>query len=174
MSLQLPGDPFVIEMRPSEILLADGRVDLKLELVLGNPSDVPAEGIRLTLAMASARPDQDLMLSAFHARPPVPPVADPFDLPARSATRVPGTLSIAGDTLHVVNVGARPMFVPIVMLDIRWRGGLSIRHFSADFMVGTAGQGDKLGPIWLDRGNSRQTGLAMTRYVPQGTRPAGR
>jgi len=76
---------------------------------------------------------------------------------------MPVRLAIPRSGVNVVQVSGRPMFVPIVLIDLRWRGGLSIRRFGADFMLGTAGQGDKLGPIWLDR-PAPSGALAAHRY----------
>jgi len=137
---------------------------LDFEMGLVNASGVTAEGLKIALMMASASPAQDEHIAGFHAAPAVPLAGPPVDISSGEGGRVPGKLLLEARHIHVVRIGDRPMFVPIVMIDLRWRGGLSLRHHAADFMVGTAGQGGKLGPIWLDRGAQRQSGLAANRY----------
>jgi hypothetical protein len=58
------------------------------------------------------------------------------------------------------------MFVAMLLVDLRWRSGLGIRRSGADFMIGMAGQGDRIGPIWLDRGQPMGT-LGAVRYTPR-------
>lgn len=158
-------DPFEIAIQPSRIELGERDVVLDFELLIGNRQAEPAEAIRLTLAMMSASAEQDRILAGFHRGPPGE-AGEPFDLQSGSGVRMPARLMLAREQVQVVQIGGRPMFVVMVLIDLRWRGGLSIRRFGADFMVGRAGQGDRIGPIWLDRGPS--TGpLGATRYFPR-------
>jgi len=161
-----PSDPFEMMVRPVRIEVGEQEVTLELELLIGNRQSAPAEAIRASLALMSANPDQDRLIASFHANPMVDAAGPPFDLAAGAGGRMPVRLRVRREHLHVVQVGGRPMFVPMVMVDLRWRGGLSIRRFGAAFMVGTAGQGPKLGPIWLDRAQAAVP-LAATRYLPR-------
>ncbi len=154
-----------IDFRPLSIEVSGTGAVLEFEMDLRNISGASADGLRISLLIASANPDQDMMIAGFHAASALPAAGQPVDLPAGEGGLVPGKLEIEADRIHVVEVGGRPMFVPIVLIDLRWRGGLSIRRHGADFMIGTAGQGGKLGPIWLDRGAQRVGGLAATRYL---------
>jgi hypothetical protein len=157
--------PIAFELRPLAIDVSRDGVTFEYELLVGNVSDAAIEGLRISLAMISANPDQDMWVEAFHAQPPQPPVAGPLELPARQGGRIAGKTILTHDRIHVVEVAGRPMFVPLVLIDARYRGGLSIRQGGADYMVGTEGEGLKLGPIWLDRGAQRHTKLAANRYV---------
>lgn len=157
-------EPFSIELRPLAIDVSEQGVVLEYELLIGNPSAASAEGVRVSLAMMSANPDQDLLVESFHTAPPVQPIASPFTLLPQAGGRIAGKSLLTHERIHVVRVQGRPMFVPLVMVDVRWRGGLSIRQYGVDYMVGSAGQGGKLGPIWLDRGAQRTVGLAANRY----------
>jgi hypothetical protein len=96
----------------------------------------------------------------------VDPAGTPFDLAPGAGGRMPMRLALPRELIHVVEVAGRPMFVPLVMIELKWRAGISIRRFGADFMVGTAGQGGKVGLIWLDR-NQQARELAATRYLPR-------
>jgi hypothetical protein len=159
-------DPFDLVVRPVRIEVNEQEVVLEIELLIGNRQAAAAEAIRPSLALISANPEQDRHIAGFHANPMVDPSGQPFDLAAGAGGRMPARLRVRREHIHVVQVGGRPMFVPIVMIDLRWRGGLSVRRFGLDFMIGTAGQGAKLGPIWLDRAQLAAP-LAATRYVPR-------
>ncbi|MBC9032435.1 hypothetical protein IAG41_08535 [Sphingomonas sp. JC676] len=163
---RLQSHPFEIGIRPVRIELGERDVTLDFELLIGSLQSDPAEAIRLSLAMMSASPDQDNILAGFHRGPPGEVAGEPFDLAPGSGVRMPVRLLLARDRIHVVEVRGRPMFVAMALVDLRWRSGLSIRRYGADFMLGAAGQGDRIGPIWLDRGSP--TGpLGATRYVPR-------
>jgi hypothetical protein len=157
------GEPFEFVLNPQRIQFAEHEILLEFELLIGNASGLPAENIRAALAAMSANPRQDEVIAAFHAAPQGEPAGPPFDLPVGGGGRMPARLSLPREGVHVVQHGGRPMFVPLVLIDFRWRSGLSIRRFAADFMLGTAGQGAKLGPVWLDR-PAPTGGLAATRY----------
>jgi len=158
-------DPFDIGVRPARIELGERDVALDFELLIANRQAEPAEAVRLSLAMMSASPDQDLILAGFHRGLPGETAGEPFDLAPGGGIRMPVRLMLPRERVHVVQVRGRPMFVAMALVDLRWRSGLSIRRFGTDFMIGTAGQGDKLGPIWLDRGQPGP--LSVTRYVPR-------
>ncbi len=157
-------DPFEIMLNPLRVEIGEGEVMLELELLIGNAQPAAAESIRVALALMSAHPQQDAVIAGFHAAPQGDPAGPPFDLPAGGGGRMPVRLTLPREHIHVVDVGGRPIVVPMVLVDLRWRSGLSIRRFGMDFMVGTAGQGGKLGPLWLDRAQSRAP-LAATRYI---------
>lgn len=157
-------DPFELGLNPHRIVFGEKEVMLEFELLIANSSGAAAENVRVAYAAMSAHARQDEVIAGFHGGPPGEPGGPPFDLPAGGGGRMPVRLAIPRSGVNVVEVGGRPMFVPIVLIDLRWRGGLSIRRFGADFILGTAGQGDKLGPIWLDR--PAPTGqLAANRYL---------
>ena len=158
------GEPFEIALNPLRLEVGEGEVVLELELLVGNLQAVAAEHVRVSLAMMSANPQQDAMAVGFHGAVPGNTAAPPFDLAPGKGGRMPVRLALPRENVHVVDLGGRPIFVPMVLVDLRWRGGLSIKRFGADFMVGTAGQGGKLGPIRLDRAVPAGP-LAATRYV---------
>lgn len=160
-------DPIAIEFYPRSIEVSDQGAVLDFEIDLRNLTGAQADGLKVSLLLASANPEQDALIASFQGSSALPASGPPVDLPAGEGGRIPGKLAIEADRIHVVQVGGRPMFVPIFLIDLRWRGGLSLRHHGAAFMVGTAGQGGKLGPIWLDRGAQRVGGLSATRYQVQ-------
>jgi hypothetical protein len=157
------GEPFEVQLRPTSIEVTERDVLLDFELLIGNVQASAAENIRVMMAMMSANPDQDRQIAGYHANPMVDQAGNAFDLAPGAGGRMPARLALPRELIHVVEVQRRPMFVPLVMIELKWRAGISIRRFGADFMVGSAGQGAKLGPIWLDR-NQQATQLAATRY----------
>lgn len=156
-------DAFELAINPTRVSYGEREIVLEFELLIGNVSGSAAENIRVTLAAMSAQPQQDAVITGFHAGPQGEPAGQPFDLLAGGGGRMPARLTLPREGIHVVQVGGRPMFVPMVLIDLRWRGGLSIRRFGADFMLGTAAQGGKLGPLWLDR-PAPAGPLAASRY----------
>jgi hypothetical protein len=145
------GEPFELVLNPHRVLYTENEVHLEFELLARNATGAPAENIRIAFAAMSAHAQQDAVIAGFHGGPPGEPGGAPFDLAPGAGGRMPVRLAIPHSGIQVVQLGGRPMFVPIVLVDVRWRGGLSVRRFGMDFMLGTAGQGDKLGPLWLDR-----------------------
>ncbi|TGX54287.1 hypothetical protein E5A73_09275 [Sphingomonas gei] len=160
------GEPFEIVLRPGRIEVTERDVMLDFELLIGNTQGAGAENIRVLMAMMSANPDQDRNIAGYHANPIVDSAGTPFDLAAGAGGRMPVRLALPRELVHVVEMHGRPMFVPMVMIEVKWRAGISIRRFGADFMIGTPGQGGKLGPIWLDR-NQQASQLTATRYLPR-------
>ena len=158
-------DAFKITVQPLRIEFGESEVMIALELLIANSSGASADAVRLSAAALSASPRQDADIAAFLAGSQLASMGNPFDLPAGGGGRLPVQLVLPREAIHVVDLGGRPMFVPIVAVDLRWRGGLSIRRFAASFMLGGVGQSGKPGPIWLDRGQPRGP-FAASRYIP--------
>ncbi|WP_404337615.1 hypothetical protein AB2M62_02790 [Sphingomonas sp. MMS12-HWE2-04] len=157
-------EPFELALQPRSIEIGASEVLLEFELLIGNRQPGAAENIRPTFALISASPEQDRHIAGFHGNPMVDPGSQAFDLAAGAGGRMPVRLALPRAQIHAVDIGGRAIFVPIVMIDLRWRAGISIRRFGADFMVGTPGQGGKLGPFRLD-GPQAIPQLAATRYI---------
>lgn len=156
----------MFDFKPRTLSISDREIALDFEAVVGNPTDIAMDGVRLAMAMVSASPQQDELSGAFHSAGGLEPLLPQFDLPAHEGRSFTARLMMARENVHVVTVGGKTMFVPFVLMDVRWRGGLSLKRHGADFMVGTAPQnGGKLGPIWFDRW--QHSGLAATRYFPR-------
>jgi len=160
------GEPFEILLQPGRIEVTERDVVLDFELLVGNIQPTAAENIRLLMAMMSANPDQDRNIAGYHANPITDSAGTPFDLAAGAGGRMPVRLALPREMIHIVQVHGRPMFVPMVMIELKWRAGISIRRFGVDFMIGTPGQAGKLGPIWLDR-NQQASQLTAMRYFPR-------
>lgn len=157
-------DPFAIRVAAAEVQFEGDLLAFDLEIGITNLQAGAVEGLRPSLALISARADQDRWSAAFHAGPLRPDAGVPIDLEAGADTVLPVRLRLRRDQVQVVQLGVRPMMVAMLLVDLRWRAGLSIRRFGGDFLLGSAGQGTKPGPIWLDR--PPPAALAATRYVP--------
>lgn len=156
-------DPFDLQIGGARIMFGEAEMVVDLQLRITNAQPGAAEGIRPALALISANPDQDRWRAAFHAAPPFESGVQPFDLAPGAGALLPVRLALRREQIHIVPLAGRPMFVAMLMIDLRWRGGLSIRHCGADFLLGAAGQGARPGPIWLDR--PAPPALAAARYI---------
>jgi hypothetical protein len=159
-------EPFELGIQPLALQLGEREIVLDLELLIANRTAYSADAVRIATAMISANADQDAQIAGFQASSQFLQAAAPFDLAAGAGGRMPVRLTLPRAHLNVVAVSGRPMFVPLVLIGVHWRGGLAVRRFGASFMVGAGGQGGKLGPVWLDR--PRPTGpLTVSRYLPR-------
>lgn len=156
--------PFVVEMVSAQLRVSETLLAFDLELAITNTQTHVAEGVRPAAALISAHPGQDLDIAAFHGDSAGIAQAQAFDVPAGGTVRLPVQVNLPRERLHVVTVHGRPIMVALLMLDLRWRAGLSIRRFGEDFLVGGAGSGARPGPIWLDRAPPRA--LAAIAYAP--------
>jgi len=157
-------EPMAVEIVSAKLAFLAETVVFDLEIDVVNAASQAAEGLRPALALISASPDQDRWRAAFHAGPPLQNQGGPVDVAAGGRLRLPARLTLHREQLHVVTHGGRPLFVAMLLCDLRWRGGLSLRRFGTDFLLGAAGQGTRPGPIWLDR--PAPPALAAIRYVP--------
>lgn len=156
--------PFAVRVTAATLGFADTELRFELELEIANTRSERAEAIRPALALISAHPNQDVDIAAFHAATAAMAQAQAFDLAPGGALRLPVRMALPRSRLHLVSLGGRPMFVALLMLDLRWRAGLSIRRSGADFLIGSAGGTERPGPIWLDR--PAPAALAAIAYRP--------
>lgn len=157
-----------VELRPIELATQGPDALLRFELLLRNDGAVPLEGVRPVVVLGSAGPELANQIARFHAAAPTMSAAAQFDLPPGEARRLTGELILPGTAMHVTEVNDRAMIVPVVLVDLRWRGGLSIRADGVAFLIGTgSSETAKLGPIWVDRSGQRFTRLDARRFNPE-------
>lgn len=159
-----PAPPFVVRVLAASVEFTAEALAFELDLEITNTQAQAAEAVRPALALISAHPAQDLDIAAFHGGSASMAQAQAFDIPAAGAVRLPVRIRLARERIHTLAVQGRPMVVALLMLDLRWRAGLSIRRTGADFLLGSAGGGARPGPIWLDRGPP--SALAAIAYAP--------
>ena len=155
----------MVELRPIALDVSQKGVVLDFEVAPVNATNAPMDDVRLGFGLLSANENQDAMIAGFHAAR-LPPAIEPFKLGPRAGGRIPGRVALDVAQVNVIDVGGRPMFVPLLMVDLRWAAGLSLRHQGSDFMIGVGRQGEKLGPVWLER-EHRHERLNANRYLPK-------
>lgn len=156
--------PFAVRVAAGQLRFAETELRFELELEITNTRPQRAEALRPALALISAHPGQDRDIAAFHGASAGMAQAEAFDLAPGAVLRLPVRMVLPRSRIHTVSLRGRPMFVALLMLDLRWRAGLSIRRSGTDFLIGSAGASDKPGPIWLDR--PAPAALAATAYRP--------
>lgn len=157
-----------VELRAIELATQGPDALLRFELVLRNDAGVPLEAVRPVVVLGSAGPTLAREIASFHASAPTMNAAAQFDLAPGEARRLTGELTLPGTAMHVSEVAGRAMIVPVVLVDLRWRSGLSVRADGAAFLVGTGTEeASRLGPIWVDRTGQRFTRIAARRFVPE-------
>ncbi|HWK35885.1 MAG TPA: hypothetical protein VNR91_06465, partial [Sphingomonas sp.] len=147
--------PLSIEFVPASARLGNGTIALDFELVVTNSGTQAADAVRVAVTMVTASPDLARQIPAFNATAPGGPMSDPVTLAPGQGHRIAGQLALPAEAMHVTRVGDRPMTVPVVLVHLRWRGGLSVRSLGDAFLIGTGdARAARLGPIWLDRDRS--------------------
>ena len=158
--------PIVVPVRPSgpqaslTVALRPIRAGLNLlsatveaEVVVGNTGDAAATQVRLHAALLSAHAAQEAELAAVYAAPPGRPAAPAFALAPGEERRVRIVVALSRESVRSIDVGGRPMFVPLVAIDLRYAAdedGTAARRGQA-FIVGIERvDSAKLAPFWLD------------------------
>lgn len=137
------GEPVV---RRAGLNMITATADLTVEV--RNVSDVPARGVTLDVRLASAQPNQDAAIAAMFAGPVPRPAAPPFDLAPGESRRIRTLVTMARDSITVLQAGGRPMFVPVVAIRAIHAGGQTVTVHALG--IERPGQA-KLGPFWLDQ-----------------------
>ncbi|SEJ81449.1 hypothetical protein SAMN05428950_103301 [Sphingomonas sp. OV641] len=133
-------------VRRAGINMITATADLTVEV--RNASDVPARGVTLDVRLASAQPNQDAAIAAMFAGPVPRPAAPPFDLAPGESRRVRTLVTMARESITVLQAGGRPMFVPVVAIRALHAGGQTVSVHALG--IERPGQA-KLGPFWLDQ-----------------------
>lgn len=167
-----PAAQFATRLEPLLVGIEEGGAVLDFAYLITNQGTTAAEAVRPLLGMVTAGPELDGQIAQFHASAPITNNAEPFTLQPGETRRVTGRVALPRESMHITTVNNRPLVVPIVLANLRWRGGLTVKTFADSFIVGT-GLADvgKLGPFWLDRGARQHNQVAARRFDP--TQAAG-
>ncbi|URW74549.1 hypothetical protein M9980_08145 [Sphingomonas donggukensis] len=164
-----PGRSLVTTLRPREMWTQGPDAVLAFELVVTNHGTASADAIRTTIALTSAGRDTAAEIAAFQAGADFAGGPEPFTLQPGESFVLGGEILLPGDAMRVNEVGDRAMIVPVAMVAMRWRGGLSVRTAGDAFVIGTGDAGaTRLGPIWVDRAGVRFAKLDARRFVARG------
>lgn len=163
-----PARPIALDFRPQRLWTRGPNAFLAFELVLTNAGAGPLSGVRPVVTLASAGPGTAAELAGFAAQISALPGAEPFDLRAGETRKVAGELTLPGDAMHVTTVAEREMIVPVAMIGLAWRGGLSVASAAEAFVIGAGDPtSPKLGPIWVDRPGQVFDRLDARRFTPR-------
>jgi hypothetical protein len=121
------------------------------DLVVRNVGPVAAEGVQLRVELITAGETHDAELQARLDAPIDKPMIAPFTLAAGQARPIRALAQLPKSAINVVTVQGRPMFVPIVAIDLRYRWPAGEGQTAQSFVIGIAPkQGERMRPFWLD------------------------
>jgi hypothetical protein len=121
------------------------------DLLIRNAGDLPAEQVQLRVELITAGNAHDAELEARLGQPIEKPMIAPFTLAAGQQRPIRALAQLPKDAVNVVTVMNRPMFVPIVAIDLRYRWATGEGQTAESFVIGIAPkQGDRMRPFWLD------------------------
>jgi len=121
------------------------------DLLIRNTGDAPAEQVQLRVELITAGDAHDAELQARLGQPIEKPMIAPFTLAAGQARPIRALAQLPNSAITVVTVKDRPMFVPIVAIDLRYRWPTGDGQTAQSFVIGIAPkQGERMRPFWLD------------------------
>lgn len=127
------------------------------ELDIHNRGDLTATEVRVTAQLISSSPRQEMQLDAVFASRTATPLVAPATVAPGAQLYIRATGSIPLDRINRLDLGGRPLFVPIlaVRAGYLWEGGDSGEGVTGQaFILGIRPDGragaDKMVPFWLD------------------------
>ncbi len=155
-----PRARLAIEMRPLRAGLNLLSAVADCEFVVTNTGDAPAEGVRLQVTLLTAHSGLDTDLAALTAAQIGRPSTPPFALAPGETRTVKAIAATPRDAIRTMTAANRPMFVPIVSVNVLYPDGQTTRAWAIGIeRVDSA----KLAPFWLD--------AAPKMYADTGARP---
>lgn len=156
----------LLDFRPQRLWTRGPDAHLAFELLVTNAGAAPADAVRPVIVLASAGPDTAADIAAFQGSAPTLPGGDPFDLRAGETRSIAGELTLPGDAMYVTSAAERELIVPVALVSLGWRAGLSLARMSEAFVIGTGDAGTpRLGPIWVDRAGLVYAKLDARRFT---------
>lgn len=121
------------------------------DLLIRNTGDLAAEQVQLSVELITAGNAHDSELQARLGQPLPKPMIAPFTLAAGQQRPLRALAQAPKSAINVVTVKDRPMFVPIVVVDLRYRWPTGEGQTAQSFVIGIAPKaGDRMRPFWLD------------------------
>src|SRR5690242_1090456 len=128
-----------------------GRAAVDYDLVVRNTGNAAAEGVQMRVELVTAGNSHDAELQARLDAPIEKPMIAPFTLAAGQARPIRALAQLPKAAVNVVAVQGRPMFVPIVAVDLRYRWPGGEGQTAGSFVIGIAPKaGERMRPFWLD------------------------
>jgi len=121
------------------------------DLLIRNAGDLPAEQVQLRVELITAGEVHDAELQARLGEPIDKPMIAPFTLAAGQQRPLRALAQLPKSAINIVTVQGRPMFVPIVAIDLRYRWPDGDGQTAQSFVIGVAPKaGERMRPFWLD------------------------
>jgi len=140
-----------VELRPLRAGLNLLSATAECQIVVTNTGTEPASGIRIHASLLTAHAGQDADLAAINAAPVTRPATAPFALAAGESRMVRTVSAIPRDAIHGMTAANRPMFVPIVAVNILYDSGDGPAQTARAWAIGVERvDSAKLAPFWLD------------------------
>ncbi len=140
-----------VELRPLRAGLNLLSATAECQIVVTNTGVEPASGIRIHASLLTAHAGQDADLAAINAAPVTRPATAPFALAAGESRVVRTVSAIPRDAIHGMTAANRPMFVPIVAVNILYDSGDGPAQNARAWAIGVERvDSAKLAPFWLD------------------------
>ena len=144
----LPAATLALRFEPRRVGFNMLSATVEGEVTVVNEGAAPVEDIRVRTALLGAHAGQDADLAAFLAEPMGRPVVPAFTLGAGEARTLRVVAAVPRDAMRTMVAAGRPMFVPVLAIDLRGAGGLQVAQ---GFAVGVERvDSAKLAPFWLD------------------------
>lgn len=153
-----------VEFEPDRVVVEAERVIFEFELDVVNSGSVPASDVRVAIQLFNAAPDQDQELAAFFAGVGDDANRAPDIAPFKRFELKP-QLVVPRDKLRVLEAGGRQFFVPLIGINIRYRGPRDEGQSAAGFLIGRETGGEKFAPFRVDLGARIYRGLGA-RILP--------
>ena len=136
-------------------------------VTLRNSGPVTARNVRVDVRLLSAKAGQEGELGALFATPIARSVTPAFDLAPGTEKTTRALATLLRDDINVLNAAGRPMFVPIVAINVLYdRGDGGTGQTAAAFAIGIERAGaEKLGPFWLDQSNMMHETLGQRPHA---------
>ncbi len=141
-----------VEFEPDRCVIEDERVIFEFELDVVNSGTLPAADVRVAIQLFNASPTQDQDIAQFFLERGEDANRAPDISPFKKFELKP-QLVVPKSKLRVLEAGGRQFFVPLVAINILYRGGKSEGQSAAAFLLGRDTGSEKLAPFRVDLGN---------------------
>lgn len=156
-----------VELRPLRAGLNLLSATAECELVVTNVGAGIAEAIRVQAVLLSAHAGQDADLTAVNAGQVPRPATAPFTLAAGESRTIRTVSAMSREAIHSMTAADRPMFVPIVAVNIRYASGAIAGQTARAWAIGVERvDSAKLAPFWLDIPARMYDGIAARPHAP--------
>ena len=152
-----------IEFQPQAAIIDAEKGSIQFEVVIFNSGSAPARDVLVEAAMFNAGTDQDQVLGAFFQRPNAE--GEGTTIPPLQRMNFRSIVSMPRDQLRIFEVEKRPLFVPLVGFNARYRWSSGTGQTSASFIVGRNGSGEKMAPFLIEKDAKTYRGLETREHT---------